>query len=147
MKKPRPWPPVVEKCGKCGLGKGEVDYRARGLCNVCYHREQRAGRLHQWICLQATYKGQGNLALRACMTVGKTQVSSDLGISVDVLEKWISKGVPVNSREKLHDYVANLQYLAEAGAGSKAREALFPEKGETQSALRIIFSAPNPDWL
>jgi len=142
----RPWPPTVPGCGKCKISRDEGDYRARGLCNACYHQEKRRGLLHKWVCVQSSYKGPANLALRACMTVGKTQVSKDFDVSVETLEVWIRRGIPKKVKAKLYDYVTNLQYLSGDGSESDARQNLFPQETERQEGLRIVESL-SPDWV
>ena len=80
------------------------------------------------------------------MTVGKTQVSKDFGVSVETLEVWIRRGIPKKVKAKLYDYVTNLQYLSGDGSESEERQALFPQDIDKQEGLRIIDNI-SPDWV
>ena len=133
----RVWPKYVATCTKCDLREEGMPYGGRGLCRKCYDQERSAGRIEQWSCHKPTITQAGNLALQACMMVGLTKVSEDLGVPKKILTEWARDKVPKHKRARFKEYIARLRDLIEEGfQASEDRQKLFKNKQPVMSAWR-----------
>jgi len=78
------------------------------------------------------------------MTVGRTQVSRDLGFSISELNKWVHTGPPVRHAKKFQEYVDRLLRLEATEEPCAERGELFPEEcTETHNPWAIL---DEPTW-
>ncbi len=144
MAKVRSWPSAIKACLKCGVIAYEAAYAGRGLCSSCYGVERANNSLHLWSCQNFTIRNLGNTALRACMTVGRTQVSRDLGFTVKQLSTWVHTGPPKRYAKVFQDYVDKLLEFESTEEPTEERHELFPEEcTETHNPWAIV---DEPTW-